>query len=185
MKKYILLVLLITFLLVSCDIIESVDQLQKEKVDDEMNVVQIEGYGIEMEFPSDWDDITNGTQFDLKCTNKNCYFGAFVYYDIDLAKEQTPYDIFEIQNDDLLSRRENIEFIGDDFIEVNGKSIHSMHYYGESDGKKNHYYFNLVEFENKSDKFVWILFTGYPSVAQKQMEEWSKIIYSMRLVEES
>lgn len=55
-------------------------------------------------------------------------------------------------------------------------------YSAEHEGSKNYYYCNLVEFDDE-DRFMWAIFTGLPSYAEKHVEDWKAILRSVELTD--
>lgn len=153
------------------------------KKNEEKNFV-IEDYNISFSFPEKWDKVTD-TQFDLQCTNGNSYASIFVFDKIDLAEGQTPLDVYYAQNDDIMSKRENVKIVSEEKVnDVENKQIRSIMYSGENEGLKNYYYSNLIEFEENDDVFAWILFTAMPSYVESNIEMYDSITASANIVEE-
>ena len=145
----------------------------------------INDYNINFSFSNEWENVTTDTPFDLQCTNGQSYASVFAYYTIDLAEGETPYDIYEIQKDDIFSRREQVKKVSDEIVyEVNDKRIHSELYSAERDGVKNYYYVNLIELNEQEDLFCWVLFTAIPSYAKANIDEWKAIIASANITTE-
>lgn len=148
------------------------------------NTMIIEDYDVSFTFSNDWEKVIAEIPFDLQCTNGDAYASIFTYHKIDLTEEQTPADIFNIQNDDILSRRDNtIKVSEEEMYEFENKLIHSVLYSGEKDGRKNYYYFNLIEFKD-ADVFAWVLFSASPSYSLNNIDEWNAIITSANWSEE-
>ncbi|MDF2541416.1 MAG: hypothetical protein K0S47_1134 [Herbinix sp.] len=164
---YIFIVLVIT-MLNACNRITS----------DSENVYLIEDYDVSFTFPGDWED-TKGEVFDLQCTDEDAYASIFVYNKIDLSEGQTTEDLFHIQNEDLLGKRENVKLVSEEnTYETGNKQIHEVMYSAELDGIKNNYYFNLIEFDEEAEVFAWVLFTSVPLETKINMDTWKKIISS-------
>ena len=141
-------------------------------------------YNIDISFPKNWKAETDSKPFDLQCSNGNSYASIFVYYKVDLAEGQNPLDLFHIQNNDILSKRSNVEIINKEQTEKRDKKqIHSILYSAEKDGIKNYYYCNLVEFGEDTDRFVWVLFTAIPSYSLANIDIWKKIVASAVLTQ--
>jgi hypothetical protein len=148
------------------------------------NTFLIKDYNISFTFPKDWSQVTKDTPYDLQCTNGDSYASIFTYYKIDLSEGQTPLDIYNLQKDDLFSKRENVkEVSGEEVIETDNKLIHSVLYSAENDGIKNYYYCNLIEFSEDAEVFAWVVFTAIPSYAVANMNTWKTITASAQQVE--
>jgi len=130
-------------------------------------------------FPEIWEPSEDMGPFDLRCFNGSAYFNTFLYYPIDLSKGQAPYEIYQLQTDDLLSRRDNVEKIGDEKqFDLKDKHITLQMYSAEKEGIKNYYYSTLVEFKEEDSPFLWVLFTSVPSYALEHQQEWEEILKS-------
>jgi hypothetical protein len=145
-------------------------------------IFPVGNYNIQFAFPSDWKKVED-TPYDLQCTDNNAYASIFAFAEVDLAKGQTPADIFGKQKDDLVGKRKNVEIIMDEKVEETETSrIRSLLFSGERDGAKNYYYCNLVEFKEEASVFAWVMFTSTPSYAQENMDSWKRIAASAKFV---
>lgn len=145
------------------------------------NTFVIENYGVKVTFGSDWEKLDDHP-FDLQCGNQNAYASIFCYEKIDLASGQEPMDIFQMQIEDVFSRRENVELFEEGKVrEADGKIITTFIYMAEKDGVKNAYHCSLVEFQETDEKFVWIMFTSVPSYIMNNMESWDEILDSIQI----
>lgn len=145
--------------------------------------MQIEDYDMQVTLPSNWVKVTKENPYDLYCFNGNGYLGIFVYHEVDLLENQTPELIYEYQIEDLFLQRENIKVVNEKEVVIeNGKTITSTMYSAEHEGSKNYYYCNLVEFDDE-DRFMWAIFTGLPSYAEKHVEDWKAILRSVELTD--
>jgi len=153
---------------------------------DAKTFVAVEGYDIGFSFPSGWEKVTGKTPYDLQCTNGKSYGNVFAFHVVDLAKGQTALDIFRRQKDDLVGKRQNVEFLSDETtVEDAHTRVRSVLFSGEKDGSKNYYYANLVELKGQPDVFAWVLFTGTPSYAKQNLDVWKAIVASARPVKPS
>jgi len=143
------------------------------------NVMLIEDYKVSFSFPPDWEPEADQKPYDLQCSNGRSYASIFVYYKTDLADGETPFALFNMQKNDILSKRENVKEEAEEKIyEVNNKRIKSALFSADISGTKNYYYCNLIEFDEASDVFAWVLFTALPSDSAKMMDQWNEIIAS-------
>lgn len=169
--KVLLSFLVMVFLMTGCSGIAEEDQ-----------IMQVEGYDLNLTLPGNWEKVTKENPYDLYCTNGSAYMGMFVYYNIDLPEGETPDQIYDYQIEDLFAQRENMKIVEEKAVEVtNGKTITSTMYSAEREGTKNYYYCNLIQFEGDVDRFMWVIFTGLPSYAEKHVEEWETILRSVEV----
>ncbi len=139
----------------------------------------IDYYNLSFTTPSGWEK-TDSPNFDIQCSNQDANFSVFAFYTIDLAKDETPDDIYNYQTTDILTKRDNPELIKEmTEKEVNDKIIKTILYSAERDGQKNYYYSCLVEFKDNPDIFAWVLINGYPSYIAKNETELLQILETM------
>ena len=171
--------LLVTTTLLVCNVNAEAQSVELEKS------FVVKNYKVSISFPKKWKvETKNNNPFDLQCTNGSAFASVFVFYKVDLKKGQTPMNIFHIQNDDIIRKRSEVEIINEEKTEkLDTKKIHSLLFSAEKDGSKNYYYCNLVEFDEGSDRFVWILFTSLPSYALANLETMKKIVASTVLIQ--
>lgn len=72
----------------------------------------IDNYNLQITADNTFHEDTNG-DFDLQITNNDCYISIMAYTYVDLPQDITPQDIYDLQNEDLLSKRENVKLIED------------------------------------------------------------------------
>jgi len=179
-KRMITIVLvLVMVMLTACTSDTPASNTKAEKV------FKIEDYNISFSFPNNWKKEMDGAPYDLQCSNEESYACIFTYHKIDLSEGQTPLDIFNIQNDDIFSRRENVKKISEEKVdEFENKRIHSVLYSAENGGVKNYYYCNLIEFKEEADVFAWIIFTAVPSYSDAHIDEFKAITASANWTKE-
>ena len=138
-------------------------------------------YNIRFHLPEDWREKPIET-WDLHYTNGNSWFNVYIYSYIDLAKDQTPMDMFEYHNKNLAEPRDNFQEVVDKDIKLlNNEFVSSKLFSGEADGMKNWYYCALVDFGEGED-FAWVLFTATPSYLKSHIEMYNDILYSAELI---
>lgn len=144
----------------------------------------IDYYNISFTASQEWSE-TDQNNFDLQITNGDSYFSVMTYYTIDLPAGDTPESIYAWQNEDLFSRRENVEIVEDERIIISdGKIITATMFSAERDETKNYYYSCLVQLGDNEDVFSWIIVTALPSYMQKNKDVFLDIMKTMRYVEE-
>lgn len=152
-----------------------------EDVQDEQQVMTADGYGIQVTLSGEWSR-QEDTAFDLQCvySDEEAYASFFYYYYIDMLEGTTAEDIFEIQNQDIIDKRDNVKIVEDVSERTSGdKTIRSIVFSAERNGSKNYYYANLVEFGKEADQFAWVLFTSIPSDMEQNRAEYNQILDSM------
>lgn len=143
------------------------------------NEFYIDDYDIYLTTDSDWEEADPGS-FDLKITNNDCYFGVMAYNSVDLAKKWTPETLYEWHNEDVFSRRQNVEII-DPCISYSkdGKNYTYTLFSAEKDDDKNYYGSCMITFDSTDEKMVWVLFAALPSYVIENEDYILDIIYSI------
>lgn len=141
-------------------------------------IFSIDSYNLQITADSTFYDKTGGN-FDLQITNDGSYISVMAYKYIDLPNDLKPADVFDMQNDDIFSRRDNVALIEDVKKETLSKSqvTYSL-YSAEKDGTKNYYATYLVDFPEK-ERFAWVLITGMPSYLDSNREYLHSIVCSL------
>ncbi|MDO5574208.1 MAG: hypothetical protein Q4G60_09570, partial [bacterium] len=150
-------------------VIQALTDAETGKQEDQ--VMAVDGYDILVMPGSDWEQRTDeDIPYDLQCIYKNneAYASFFYYFYIDMSDGTSAEDVFEMQTDDIMGKRDHVKVVEDvSERENNGKTIRSILFEGEKDGYKNYYYANLVEFGEAADQFAWVMFTSMPSDMEK------------------
>lgn len=155
----------------SADTDKLVNQVEKTEA------FQVSNYEVWIVVPSDWEESeTENLDLQLQKSKSNIILSAYGFLEMDLAEGQHVQDYFEMQNEYLLSKRDNIiELEPISSIDDAEKTIYSVLYSAERDGIKNSYNFFFIDFKN-TDNLVWIVFTGVPSVIKKNKDSINDII---------
>lgn len=145
--------------------------------DKETKAFQVSDYPIWITTPDNWEkQKKDNLDLQYMAPQGDIFLSMYVYYAIDLAEDQSGQSLFEIQNESLLSLRENVSEIEPTSSNENEeKIVYSSLYSAELDGSKNYYNFYLIEFKNTGD-MAWILFSGIPSSIEKNRDTISQII---------
>ena len=141
-------------------------------------IFQVGDYPIAVTTPSGWEKESDSGSFDLQCISPklDMYLSVYGFSALDLSEEQTAQDLFELQADAVLSARDNVAEIEPvSMTEDNGKIIYSALYSAERAGVKNYYHFFFIHFKS-TDNMAWILFSGMPSVIEKNQDTIDEII---------
>ncbi len=157
--------------------------MEADSSDMEDQVMAVDGYDIQVTPGSDWEQRTDeDIPYDLQCIYRGdeAYASFFYYYYIDMSDGTSVEDVFEMQTDDIMEKRDHVKVVEDaSERENNGKTIRSVLFEGEKDGYKNYYYANLVEFGEAADQFAWVMFTSMPSDMEKNRAAFDALIDSM------
>lgn len=165
-------------MLTGCLPLEILEVLQEEA--DAVKEFVIEDYGVTITTPGEWDEVED-TDFDIQLRNDLTHFSVYAYHSIDLAKDQTPESIYEWQNEDLFSKRENVEIVEEPITySSNGKTIIRTLYSAEKEGTKFYYSSSLVTFDDNEDVFAWVLVSAIPSEMIQNRDEYIEMIDSMQ-----
>lgn len=179
LKRNIIIMMILLVCLTGCGINNDISDEGTDKQ------FYIEDYDISLSVPKEWREYDSESEYDLYLTNGESYLGVMTYYMIDLPKGYTIEGVYEIQNDDFLSRRENVEIVEPQkTISFEGKKITTTMFSGERDGGKNYYYSCLVTFDDNPDVFAWILISALPSRMLRQQEDMLNIIKTMEYMGE-
>lgn len=146
-------------------------------------VIAVDGYDIEVGFRDGWERRSDGeTAFDLQCIygDDDACASFFYFYYVDLTEDTTAEDVFEIQNQEIIGKRDHVVILEEASERKSGdKTIQSLLFSAENEGHKNYYYTHFVEFGKGSDQFAWVLFTCMPSDMDKFRAEFDEIIDSL------
>ena len=177
MKKFkILISLVLIFTMLSgCSVL---NKKEEDKTPTLKLTFPIIEYGLSVKSNTDFEAVSDKGNWDLQITNGDIYFSVMAYKTIDLAEDQTPNDVYTIQNKQLFENRENVQtVIATKNVSHQGRNITHTRYSAESDVGKNYYDSFLVTFDGNPDVFAWILATGVPST----MDEYKATIEEMVL----
>ena len=143
----------------------------------EKQVFNLVPYDIYFTFSDEWEK-TEESAFDLQMTREEMYYcSIFGFKDIDLSNGMTPEDIFELQKNDLIEKRDFVELIRKEPVwEDEHKKVYRELYSGEFDEGKNYYYCCLIDFKEPGEGFAWVLFSGVPSWIENDIEELDQIL---------
>ena len=173
MKQAILLILMscILFLNIGCTPIK-----QSEKT------FSVENYNLQITADSTFSKRNTGN-FDLQITNDKSYISIFAFEYIDLSNGQTPLDVFDIQNEEIFTRRVNINLIEETKSQsFSNCTITQALYSAEKDGVKNYYAPYLIDFP-EDEVFAWVLITATPSYLSKNREYLNNIVCTLTTIE--
>lgn len=180
MKKAIVLLMVVCmlFCLVGCsmsnDILSVLDPAEE--------IFSIDSCRLQITADSTFQEKTGGS-FDMQITNGKCYISIMAYRYTDLTEGITPQDVFDIQNEDLFGKRDNVLII--DAVQtqsMSGKSLTQAMYSAEKDGVENYYLTYLVDLPDK-ETVAWVLVTAAPSYVESNREYLHNIVCSLTAVD--
>lgn len=180
MKKRILVLLMAVFLLLSaagCSMPNGASPVAPTEA-----VFSVENYPFQITADSTFRENTGGS-FDLQITNDRCYVSIMAYAYIDLPSDTTPLDVFAMQNEDLLNRREAVTLIEEAATQTTDRCVLTQALYSaEKDGTKNYYATYLLDFP-QDQVFAWVLVTAAPSYLTNNREMLHNIVCSLTPVQ--
>ena len=143
---------------------------------------------VEFAFPSGWTLNTNEHPYDLQCFSpqRDMQCGIFVFKREDLEEGQTAKKIFDLQIEDIRSKRENFkELDSRSNLTFEGKEITVAPFSADKDGDTNHYTFSLVEFKDNPEVFAILLQVAIPESRSESKSTFLKIARSAKLAKSS
>ena len=176
MKKAIILLLAVCILCsaAGCSGINDISSLSSSAE----KVFTLDSYHLQITADRTFQENTGGS-FDLQITNENAYISIMAYHYIDLPENTTGQDVYDLQNEDLFSKREAVTLIEGDETQTlsQGTVTYGLHS-AERDGVKNYYATYLVDLPEK-ETLAWVLVTAIPSYYQNNMEYLHNIVCSL------
>lgn len=179
MKKFLSLLALIALCISVCSC--SISSLSSQTQEYTIDKTPVKFY-----CPKSWWEDKQKTDYDIRCKSEDSELVLCViaYRDIDLAEGVTRNDVYDTQIQYILDTRDNEKKIEDAVVSDSGdKTITTIIYSAEKDGKKYQYSMNLIEFDD-SDYYLWVLLNGTPSTMEEEEETVLSIFDSFALEEE-
>lgn len=138
----------------------------------------LEDYDLQIVADSTFEDKTGGS-FDLQITNDNAYVSIMAYPYIDLPEGTTPLDVLELQNNDIISKRDNVSVVEERKTQaISQGEVTYMVYSAQKDGVKNYYATYLVDFP-EAEICAWVLVTATPSYYTGHTDYLHNIVCSL------
>lgn len=124
-----------------------------------------------------------GGSFDLQITNDNTYISIMAYNYIDLPQDTTPQDVYDVQNEEVFSKREAVAVVEEVKTQSlpQGEVVYAV-YSAERDGVKNYYATYLVDLP-ENETFAWVLVTAVPSYFVNNADYLHNIVCSLMATE--
>ena len=117
--------------------------------------------------------------WDLQITNGNAYISVMVYRYIDLPSGTTPLDAYDMQNDDLISKRTNVTVIEAAKTQsLPQYELTQCLYSAERNGSKNYYGSYMIDFP-QDEICAWVLVTATPSYFEDNRDTLHSIVCSL------
>ena len=176
MKKMFVLLLIISMVcsVTGCSLSEDIMSAVQPK----QKTFQLEEYGLQIIADDSFSEKTGGS-FDLQITNDKAYISIMAYTYEDLPQDTTVLDVLDVQNEDLMGKRDNVAVVQERKTQsvADGEIIYEV-YSAEKDGVKNYYATYLVDFP-EAEVCAWVLVTATPSYYNNQTEYLHNIVCSM------
>ena len=101
------------------------------------------------------------------------------YKYIDLPEGVTPRDVYDMQNEDLFSKRTAVTVIEEVKTQtVSQKTVTRALHSAEKDGVKNYYATYLIDLPEE-EVLAWVLVTATPSYLEANQEYLNNIVFSL------
>ena len=144
-------------------------------------VFTVDNYRLQITADSTFNENTNG-DWDLQITNENAYISIMAYKHIDIPENSTPLDIYNMQNEGLLSKRTAVNVIEKAKTQTFSQQVVTQALYSaEKDGVKNYYATYLIELPNDGT-FAWVLVSAMPSYLDENKEYLHNIVCSLSTI---
>jgi len=142
----------------------------------------IEDYKLQITANSTYREETGG-EFDLQITNSKTYISIMAYSYEDLPEDTTALEVFDIKNEDIFSRRDDVKTIEEPQTnQYPERTVKQALYSANKDGKSNYYLIYLIDFPEE-EKFAWIIVTATPTYFSKNRGTLQDIVLSLRITD--
>ena len=172
MKKAMIFVLVVCILCSSagCSVFAPAEPVQK--------TFRLESYNLQIVADDTYYEKTGGS-FDLQLTNENSYISIMVYRYSDLPEGTTARDVYDIQNQDIFSKRDAVAEIEktETFSLPQGEAIRGA-YTAKRDGSENYYVTYLIDIPEE-EVLAWVLVTTLPTYYPNHKEHLDNIVCSL------
>ena len=180
MKKAIILLIAVCILF-SASGCSTLDDIDASTMPTEKTFL-LESYHLKITADDTFYEKTGGS-FDLQITNDNTYISIMAYDYIDLPQNITPQDVYDMQNEDIFSRRDAVTVVDEAKTQTlpQGTVVYGVHS-AEKDGVKNYYASYLIDLSEK-ETFAWVLITAAPSYFKNNSDYLHNIVCSLTTIE--
>lgn len=142
-------------------------------------VFTIDAYNLQITANSTFYESTDG-ELDIQITNDKARISVFAYCYDDLSQNITPLDIYELQNEELFNKRDNVTIIENaETQSFENRSVTKALFSGERNNVKNYYAAYLIDFPNE-EVCAWVLVTSAPSHFKAKREYYNSIVCSLK-----
>ena len=179
MKKVFVIFLMacMLFSAAGCSVLNDADSLLKPTE----AVFTIDRYHLQITADSTFQEKTGGS-YDLQITNGSTYISIMAYKYIDLPENLTPQNVYDMQNEDLFSKRTAVTTIEEAKTQaLSQRTITHALYSAEKDGVKNYYASYLVDLPDK-ETFAWVLISAMPSYLDDNRAYLHDIVCSLTAI---
>lgn len=180
MKKVLVMFLIACILcsVAGCSIPNDTDTLIPPKD----TVFTIKSYNLQLTADSTFEENTGGS-YDLQITNGSTYVSIMAFQYIDLPSNLTPMDVYDMQNEDLFSKRTAVKIIEEAKTQaIAQRTITHALYSAEKNGVKNYYASYLIDLPD-AETFAWVLVTAAPSYLSANRDFLHNIVCSLTTIE--
>ncbi|WP_282116388.1 hypothetical protein [Cellulophaga baltica] len=120
--------------------------------------------------------------FDLQCTDGDANMSVFVHNSKDLKTGTTKKEVLNMYIKDIMSRRENVKMEVDVYTKkYDEQTMYQAIYTADLKTNKNLYSFNVIDFGEDTDTFVFVLFSAIPSYGFQNMQNWNDILKTAKV----
>lgn len=174
--KSLISIILLVSLLSGCSLLT--EDVTKKEVPEK--VFTIEKYNVSITVPSTFEKITEETEWDIQLSDNNIYLSTMVYNYEEIPESTSKDEVFEIQNQKILSERSNVEtIIPETSYYYDDKKIYHTRLSAVSEVGKNYYDSFLVDMYD-DEMIAWVLVTGTPEVIEQQTEQIKNYVKSLK-----
>ena len=179
MKKGIIMILA-AFLLFSATGCSALREA-KSLLEPTETVFSIPNCSLQITADSTFEEKTGGS-FDLQIKNDESYISVMAFHYIDLPENVTPWDIFEIQNEELFGKRTAVTVLEEaTTLVLSNRTVTKALHSAEKDGVKNYYATHLVDIPD-AEICAWVLVTAMPSYWSQHGDDLYRIVCSLTSV---
>ena len=138
----------------------------------------LESYNLQIVADDTYYEKTGGS-FDLQLTNENSYISIMAYRYSDLPEGTTARDVYDIQNQDIFSKRDAVAEIEktETFSLPQGEAIRGA-YTAKRDGSENYYVTYLIDIPEE-EVLAWVLVATLPTYYPNHKEHLDNIVCSL------
>lgn len=145
-------------------------------------VFSIEDYRLQLTANSTFKENTGG-EFDLQITNDYAYISVMAYNYSDLSQGLTPPDVYDMQNEDLFSKRTDVVVLEEVKTQViSQRTVMHTLFSAKNNGVENYYTSYLVDLPY-AETFAWVLVSSTPSYYTENKDMLHSIVCSLTSAE--